>query len=145
MALAGWRHLAGGAALLAAACGGGAPGGSATPPPVAEPEVTAEDIERSPGRPIEDILMSRFPGIVVTRTASGIAIRIRGATSLRGDTAPLYVIDGVPVRAGPGGALVGINPYDIESIRVLTDPTDTSMYGVRGANGVIVIKTKIQD
>ena len=87
--------------------------------------------------------MTRFPGVLVTRAPDGgIAVRIRGATSLHGSNEPLYVIDGVPIQPRQGGSLQGINPYDIESIEVLRDPTGTSMYGVRGANGVIVIKTK---
>lgn len=104
--------------------------------------VTAEDIERTPGRPIEEVLTRRFAGVVVTRTPGGIAVRIRGTTSIHGSTAPLYVIDGVPIQPGPGGALAGINPYDIDSIEVLKDAASTTMYGMRGANGVIVIKTK---
>ena len=67
---------------------------------------------------------------------------IRGAASVNGDNAPLYVIDGVPVEPGPNGDLTGLNPYDIESIKVLKDAASTTMYGVRGGNGVIVIKTK---
>ncbi len=107
------------------------------------PTVTAEDIERAPGKPIEEVLASRFPGVVVTRTPDGgIAVRIRGTTSIHGSNEPLYVIDGLPIRAGPGGSLVGINPYDIESIEVLRDPASMTMYGVRGANGVVVITTK---
>lgn len=110
------------------------------------PVVTAEDIRRAPGRPIEELLMSRFAGVRVIRTSDGgIAVRIRGTTSIRGNNEPLYVIDGVAIRPGPGGSLTGINPYDIESIKVLTDPADTAMYGVRGANGVIVITTKRPD
>ncbi len=104
--------------------------------------VTAEDIERQPGEPIEKILAGRIAGVQVTRTRDGIAVRIRGRTSLRGDSEPLYVIDGISIQPGPGGALVGISPYDIESIKVLKDAADTAMYGVRGANGVIVITTK---
>ncbi len=69
-------------------------------------------------------------------------MRIRGRNSFRADDRPLYVIDGVPINPGPGGALTGINPYDIESIRVLKDVGDTAEYGLRGANGVILIKTK---
>lgn len=90
--------------------------------------------------------MGRFPGVWVTRTPDGgIAIRIRGATSFRGGTEPLYVLDGIPIQPGPGGGLSGINPYDIASIEVLKDAASTAMYGVRGANGVIVIKTKRPD
>jgi TonB-dependent SusC/RagA subfamily outer membrane receptor len=48
----------------------------------------------------------------------------------------------VPITPGPGGALNGINPYDIESIRVLKNPADIAIYGMRGANGVIVITMK---
>ncbi len=112
------------------------------PSPPREPTVTAEDIERAPGKSIEELLM-RFPGVLVTRAPDGgIAIRIRGAMS---SDEPLYVIDGVPIRPGPGGSLFGINPYDIESIEVLKDPASTTMYGVRGAHGVIVITTKRLD
>ncbi len=108
--------------------------------------VTADDIERAPGKPVEEVLMTRFPGVHVTRAPDGgIAVRIRGTTSIEGSNEPLYVIDGVPIRPGPGGSLQGINPYDIESIEVLTDPASTAMYGLRGANGVIVITTKRPD
>ena len=111
--------------------------------PAMEPVVTADDIERSPGTPIEQILEAKVPGIQVARTTSGgIVIRIRGISSFYGNNNPLYVIDGTPIDAGPQGALNGVNPYDIESIRVLKDPADTGIYGVRGANGVIVITTK---
>ena len=119
-----------------------ATGARSTSPP-GDPTVTSEDIQRNPGQPIEKVLEGRFPGVWVTRTSDGgIAVRIRGATSFGGSTEPLYVVDGIPIQAGPGGALTGINPNDIESIRVLKDAADTAMYGLRGANGVIVIKTK---
>jgi len=87
--------------------------------------------------------MSRVPGVWISRTADGgIAIRIRGTSSLMGNTEPLYIIDDVPINPGPNGALTGINPHDIASIEVVKDATGTAMYGVRGANGVIIIKTK---
>lgn len=112
-------------------------------PPVNQTGVTAEDIERAPGTPIEQQLMAKVPGILVTRTSSGeIAIRIRGGSSAFGNNEPLYVVDGIAVATGPDGALTGINPYDIQSIEVLKDATSMTMYGSRGANGVIVIKTK---
>jgi TonB-dependent starch-binding outer membrane protein SusC len=92
------------------------------------------------------VLASRVSGVTVTRTPDGgVAIRIRGRSSLRGDDAPLYVVDGMPIRPGPGGALAGIDPYHIESIQVLKDASDTAIYGVRGANGVILITTKQPD
>ena len=111
--------------------------------PASSPMVTADDIERNPGTPIEQIIESKIPGIMVTRTGNGgIAIRIRGTSSFYSSNDPLFVIDGTPIDAGPGGALNGVNPYDIETIRVLKDPADIGIYGVRGANGVIVITTK---
>jgi TonB-dependent SusC/RagA subfamily outer membrane receptor len=106
-------------------------------------DVTSDDISRAPGQSIEEHLRGRVAGVTVTRTAEGgIAVRIRGATSIYGSSEPLYVLDGVPITPGPGGSLTGIDPYDIESIKVLKDPADTAMYGMRGANGVIVITTK---
>ena len=114
------------------------------PPAPSGSTVTAEEMDRSggPGDPIEKYLAGRVSGVTVTRTGDGIAVRIRGGGSSTNNGEPLYLIDGVPVQAGPGGSLTGINPYDIQSIRVLKDPADTAMYGMRGANGVIVIKTK---
>jgi TonB-dependent SusC/RagA subfamily outer membrane receptor len=61
---------------------------------------------------------------------------------LDGNNAPLYVVDGVAFRPGANGELVGINPYDIESIKVLKNASDTALYGIRGGNGVIEITTK---
>jgi len=88
-------------------------------------------------------LATHVSGVIVSGTPDGgIAVRIRGPTSIMASTAPLYVIDGLPIEAGPGGALMGINPHDIASIQVLKDAASTAFYGVRGANGVILIKTK---
>lgn len=138
-------------ALSAAACGGS--GQPETAPAPARPEgsnsatastVTAETIEKTPQtESVEKILAGRVAGVTVSRAADGgLAVRIRGVSSVYGNNEPLYVLDGLPIAAGPGGSLQGINPHDIESIRVLKDPADTAMYGARGANGVIVIKTK---
>ena len=106
--------------------------------------VTDEDINRSPGgETFDKALASRFPGVWVTPSPNGgISVRIRGETSINGSNEPLYVIDGIAIQPGPDGALVGINPKDIKSIEVLKDAISTTMYGMRGANGVIVIKTK---
>ena len=119
------------------------------PRPTAPPHpgvVTAEDLERTPSDPIEIAIMSRFPGVVVTRTPDGgLSIRIRGASTILGSTEPLYILDGLPIQSGPLGGLLGIDPHDIQSIEILKDAAATSLYGARGANGVIIIKTKQPD
>jgi len=81
--------------------------------------------------------------LLISHAADGsISIRIRGVTSIYGSNEPLYIIDGITAVPGPGGNLTGINPRDIASIEVLKDAANMAFYGVRGANGVIVIKTK---
>ena len=130
--------------MLAVACGGSSRSGAAkAPAPTKNGELQAKDIQREGSKSIEEILAGRVSGVTVSRTADGaLAVRIRGGTSIMGDNAPLYVIDGIPVQPGPDGALSGINPYDIEKIEVLKDAASTTMYGARGANGVISIKMK---
>ena len=134
------------AAFVTACSSGG--GGTRTEAPAPEQSkagqtVTSKDVENTASGSVEKSLEGRFPGVVLLRSAEGgISIRIRGAASINGQNAPLYVIDGVPVEPGPNGDLAGLNPYDIESIKVLKDAASTTMYGVRGGNGVIVIKTK---
>ncbi len=132
--------------LAACASSGGSERDGGEPAPASDAPsgrvVTAEDIERNPSQSIEELLATHFPGVVIT-SAPGGGIRIRCRMSFRASDEPLYVIDGVPVQSGPNGALFGINVYDIESIEVLTDPANTTMYGVRGANGVVVVTTKI--
>ena len=127
-------------AALSTACGKRA----AEPAPTPESQtVTAEDVQRNPTTPIEQILSGKVAGVSVTRAPDGgLVMRIRGAASMTGPEEPLYVVDGTPISAGPGGSLTGINPYDIESISVLKDAASLTMYGSRGANGVILIKTK---
>jgi len=105
--------------------------------------VSSDQIQQTPGEPIEKLLMNRTPGVWVGRATDGsLAVRIRGGSSLMGDNEPLYIVDGSPFLPGPNGGLTGLNPYDIASIKVLKDAADLTMYGVRGANGVIIIKTK---
>jgi len=117
--------------------------GSAAEAPHDPNTVTADDLERAGDDAIVKTLSNKVPGVWVGMTADGsLAVRIRGATSIAANTEPLYVIDGLVVQPGPGGALLGINPHDIESIQVLKDAASLSFYGVRAANGVIVIKTK---
>jgi TonB-dependent starch-binding outer membrane protein SusC len=127
---------------FAAACGPRT-ARSPRPSPATPSTVTAEEIERNAsGQPIE-MLAGRVSGVTVETVAGGgIAVRIRGTSSFYSSNEPLYVVDGVPFTPGPNGALTGLNPHDIESIQVLKNPADTAIYGMRGANGVIVIKTK---
>ena len=132
---------------FAAACSQGSNPATTTTPrlsPSAEAaSVGAKDIANEPGQPIEKVLEGRVAGVTVHRTSDGgIAVRIRGMTSLHGNNEPLYVLDGMPIQPGPGGSLSGVNPHDIESIKVLKDAAETALYGARGANGVIIIKTK---
>jgi TonB-dependent SusC/RagA subfamily outer membrane receptor len=112
-------------------------------PPPAQPMLTAEDLERTGSEPIEKTIQAKVPGLIVSRTSDGsIAVEIRGPSSFYSSGRPLYVIDESPMEPGPGGVLSGINPYDIESIRVVKDPAELGIYGMRGANGVILITTK---
>ncbi len=106
-------------------------------------DLTSGEIQKRPQEPIASLLQGRTPGVTVVVDRPGVvSVRIQGASSFYANTEPLYVVDGIPFTPGPGGALVGINPHDIESIEVLKFPPATSMYGVRGANGVILITTK---
>jgi TonB-dependent SusC/RagA subfamily outer membrane receptor len=133
--------------VVAGACSSGS-GGTRTNAPAPEASkagqsVSARDVRDTPTESVEKTLEGRFPGVTVLRTSSGgLSIRIRGAASFTGPNAPLYVIDGSPVEPGPDGDLIGLNPSDIESIKVLKDAASTAFYGVRGGNGVVVIKTK---
>jgi TonB-dependent SusC/RagA subfamily outer membrane receptor len=105
--------------------------------------MTSEEIERAPGRSIAQLLSDRFPGVTVTeRSDGGLSIRIRGVSSLMSNNQPLCMVDDVPIDIEHGAGLRAINPHDIASIEVVQDPAGMAMYGVRGANGVIVIRTK---
>ncbi len=69
-------------------------------------------------------------------------MKVRGTNTFLAGTSPLYVVDGFPLHT-TNGILYDINPRDIESITVLKDAASTAIYGSRGANGVVLIKTKI--
>jgi TonB-linked SusC/RagA family outer membrane protein len=82
-------------------------------------------------------------GVTVTQSSSvpGSSAKalVRGTTSISGTTDPLVVVDGIVLN---GGSLNDINPADIAAIDILKDVSSTAVYGVRGANGVILITTK---
>ena len=91
--------------------------------------VLAEDVERNPGKPIEQILQDKVSGVVVRRNGEGeITVQIRGGGSLSGNDAPLYILDNLPYQPGPGGALSGVDPYSIETIRVLKSAVGKALF-----------------
>lgn len=112
-------------------------------PPPSVNTVTSDELERAGDDAIIKALSAKVPGVWVGTSADGsLVVRVRGTNSIAANMEPLYIVDGMAVNPGPNGALVGINPHDISSIEVLKDAASLSFYGVRAANGVIVIKTK---
>lgn len=106
-------------------------------------DMTSAGIEKRHQEPVGSLLQARTSGVEVTVLTDGsLSLRVRGASSFQAGTEPLIVVDGTPLSPGSGGTLRGINPNDIESITVLKNPGDTALYGMRGANGVIVVTTK---
>ncbi|MGC3947558.1 MAG: TonB-dependent receptor [Chryseolinea sp.] len=119
--------------------------------------VKSDAFKDMPVTSVEQGLQARAPGVQVTQSSSapggGLSVRVRGANSLISGSEPLYVIDGLPIYPdnasyGTGGdrqaknALASLNPADIESIEVLKDASATSIYGSRGANGVVLVTTR---
>ena len=102
-------------------------------------QVKGDDIAKLNTTNALEAMASSSPGVQITQSSSqpgkGFSVTIRGKGTI-GNSAPLYVIDGVP-----GGNLDGINPADIESIDVLKDAASAAIYGARGANGVILVIT----
>ncbi|MBX2819203.1 MAG: TonB-dependent receptor plug domain-containing protein [Rhodothermaceae bacterium] len=89
-----------------------------------------------------DLLKEYIPGVDVTEVeGGGIRIDIIGRDHNRDDSPPLYVVNGTPAET-KDGILYDLDPDDISSISVLKDVASTSAYGRRGANGVVVIKTR---
>jgi TonB-dependent starch-binding outer membrane protein SusC len=124
-------------------------------------KVTAKEISQQPVTNPLAALEGRVPGLLITQQSgvpgTGFNILIRGRNSINNGTSPLYVIDGVPflndddapdlltqrgVYGNRPSPFNSISPEDIESIEVLKDADATSIYGSRGANGVILITTK---
>ena len=102
-------------------------------------QVKGEDIAKLNTTNALEAMQSSTPGVQITQSSAqpgkGYNVVIRGKGT-NGNTAPLYVIDGVV------GSLDGINPADIESIDVLKDAASAAIYGARAANGVILVTTK---
>lgn len=100
--------------------------------------VQGDDVPAGRSRTLAEMLV-RIPGVRIIETSPGsISVRIRDTNSFLGGEDPLFVIDGMVFNGG----LSSINPNTIESITVLKNAGETAIYGSRGANGVILIKTK---
>ena len=122
----------------------------------------AEDIMMPGVSTIDQMLEGHVPGMIFMQNSGQVGaspkLKIRGTTTLLGNQAPLWVVDGViltdPVNVDPttindldfvnllGNAISGLNPDDIDQIDVLKDASATAIYGPRASNGVIVITTK---
>lgn len=102
--------------------------------------------ETSSARNVEELLVGRFPGVrVVTLPGGGFSVRVWGPHTVNASSEPLYVVDGMPVQVDPRRGLYWLNVHDIDSIQVLKDIAETAAWGVRGANGVVVITTRRGD
>ena len=125
--------------------------------------LTSKNLEEQAKSSIDAMLQGQLAGVAVTATTGqpgrSQEIRIRGQSTLTGDSSPLWVVDGVPLQGElpqvydsqlkTGGiedlfinGVGDINPNDIENISILKDASAAAIYGSRAANGVIVITTK---
>ncbi|GAB3582538.1 SusC/RagA family TonB-linked outer membrane protein [Hymenobacter daeguensis] len=110
--------------------------------------VSSREIASQPVADATQAIQGRAAGVTVTSNggapggAAGTSIRVRGITSA-GNNNPLYVVDGFPLPDnGSENQLNAISPNDIESIDILKDASATAIYGLRAANGVVIITTK---
>ena len=102
--------------------------------------VNADELKRVSNSNISTMLEGKVAGVQITsdgQPGADPSVRIRGVGSF-GSTAPLYVIDGVPM----GTTIRDFSPNDIETIQVLKDASAGAIYGSRAANGVVIITTK---
>jgi TonB-linked SusC/RagA family outer membrane protein len=104
--------------------------------------VSSKDILAVPVERMDQALQGRAAGVMVRQNtfapgAGSVSIVIRGLNSINGSNSPLFVIDGVI-----GGNINALDPLDIQSIDILKDASAASIYGSRGANGVIIVTTK---
>lgn len=107
--------------------------------------IKSDDIERMQFARIEDLIRASVPGVQIIGQGARMSIRLRGPSTIIGNTEPLIVVDGVPLLQGTGvGGLATISPRDVARIDVLRDAGSTAIYGSRGANGVIIITTRRQ-
>lgn len=106
--------------------------------------INADQIQQVPVTTLEQAIQGRAAGVQVTSNdgspGGNINVLIRGTGSLANNgNAPLYVVDGYPLETG---GINNVNPNDIASIDILKDASATAIYGIRAANGVVIITTK---
>lgn len=102
--------------------------------------VSGEDIKNSPTNNVMSSLQGKVPGLMVTNSGSAGAepdIKIRGIGTLNANSNPLYVVDGMLMSD-----IKFLSNSDIASMEILKDPSSLAIFGVQGANGVIIITTK---
>ena len=104
-------------------------------------QVSSKDLLSTPTANVTQAIAGKIPGVVTTQTSGApgmddASINIRGRATFAGDGSPLVMVDGVERPFSQ------VAPDDIESISVLKDASATAVYGVRGANGVILVTTK---
>ena len=106
-------------------------------------QVVNEDLDQIAVARVDDALVGQIAGVNISATegeaGSAPTIRIRGVGSLNGDSAPLVVVDGLPVDSD---FLGNLDMNEVQSFDVLKDAASSAIYGSRGANGVILITTK---
>ncbi|MCD7901303.1 MAG: TonB-dependent receptor [Bacteroides sp.] len=104
-------------------------------------QVSSKELLRSPAANVSQAIAGKIPGVITSQSsgapgADDAQIFIRGRTTFAGDAQPLILVDGIE------RSFSQIAPDDIETISVLKDASATAVYGVRGANGVMLITTK---
>ena len=104
--------------------------------------INTKELIQSPVANISNSLVGRMPGLFATQSGGepgndGSKIRIRGVGTFSGNTDPLTLVDGIQVDN-----YNNIDPNEIESVTILKDASSTAVYGIRGANGVLIITTK---
>lgn len=121
--------------------------------------IEMKQLESTPASSVAEALQGRISGVDIGFNSgdpgAGMSIKIRGTTSLNGNSRPLIILDGVPYETSIGtdfnfssadvadyGSLVDISPADIKQIQILKDAAATAVWGSKAANGVIVINTK---
>ncbi|MDR1983492.1 MAG: TonB-dependent receptor [Prevotellaceae bacterium] len=104
--------------------------------------VSNKEIDLRPITSAAQAIQGKAAGVMVMQPngmpGTKLTIRVRGATSFNGSNDPLYVVDGVPVEN-----IDFLSPTDIASMQILKDASSAAIYGARGANGVIIISTKV--